>query len=180
MKQFFNRCLDLPYKSNSQDNPEHENQIEDILKDLGIRYESQPNGIQASPDFYVYDENDVRYDIEAKSSKGHYPMYNGGLPKKGYYYIFSSKKYNETTIFKSEDVVSDSKRTAYDDLLEELDSVLQKFRATDEWKDDARGFDFYIRNMYTQSGGKDKVNYFTHEQRKVCEENILNQFDSAT
>jgi hypothetical protein len=176
MKTFFEECLKLPYKPNSQDNPEHENQVEDLLKTLGLRYVSQPNGIQNSPDFYVYDENDNKYDIECKSTKGAYPMYNGGLPKEGYYYIFSSKKYNETTIFKSDDVVTKEKREAYDLLLKELDDVLQKHRASEEWKNDKRGFDFYIRNMYTQSGGKNKTDYFIHEDRKACEENIIKSF----
>ena len=36
MKQFFEEVLGLPYKSNSQDNPLHENQVEDLLKKHGF------------------------------------------------------------------------------------------------------------------------------------------------
>ena len=104
MNDFFADCLTLPYKPNSQDNPEHENQVEDLLKKHKLEYKSQPNGSQNSPDFYVY-YNNKRYSIECKSSKGYYPVYNSGLPKPGVIYIFSSKKYNETTIFNADDKV---------------------------------------------------------------------------
>ena len=51
MKKFWQEVLLLPYKSNSQDNPLHEKQVEELLIKHGLRYISQPNGIQASPDF---------------------------------------------------------------------------------------------------------------------------------
>ena len=172
MNDFFADCLALPYKPNSQDNPEHENQVEELLKKHGLEYESQPNGIQNSPDFYVY-HNGTRYSVECKSSKGHFPVYNGGLPKPDVIYVFSSKKYNETTIFNADDVVSPSKRRMYDTLLEKYDAVLNEMRQLPEWKEDTRGFDFYMRAMYTQSGGGVKTNYFTHADRPMCERNVL-------
>lgn len=172
MNKFFADCLKLPYKSNSQDNPEHENQVEELLKKHGLEYESQPNGIQNSPDFYVY-HNGKRYSVECKSSKGHYPVYNGGLPKPDVIYIFSSAKYNETTIFNADDVVSPLKRKMYDTLLEKYEAVLSEMRQLPEWVEDKRGFDFYMRAMYTQSGGASKTNYFTHEDRAMCEQNVL-------
>ena len=54
MKQFWKEVLLLPYKSNSQDNPLHERQVEELLIKHGFRYIAQPNGIQASPDFRVF------------------------------------------------------------------------------------------------------------------------------
>ena len=51
MKDFLDRVLQLPYKSNSQDNPEHEEQVKDLLDEFGIFYEYQPNGSQSFPDF---------------------------------------------------------------------------------------------------------------------------------
>jgi len=173
MKQFWQEVLLLPYKSNSQDNPLHEKQVMALLDKFGYTYVWQPNGPQNSPDFRVTLPSGKTVDIECKSSKQEYPTYNGGLPKEGVVYIFSSKKYNETTIFFADDVVTNSKRDLYDQLLEEFDTVLQKYRSLPEWKEDARGFDFYMRAMYTQSGGKDKKNYFTHDERTDCEQRVL-------
>ena len=172
MNQFFQEVLGLPYKSNSQDNPLHENQVEDLLIKYGFNYESQPNGIQASPDFRVTLPTGKTVDIECKSSKQTYPTYNGGLPKEGVVYIFSSKRYNETTVFFAEDIVTEKKRNQLSNVVEELNSVLQKHRNSPDW-DDPRGVDFYIRNMYVQNGAG-KKDYFTHSDRQRCENNVLN------
>lgn len=56
------------------------------------------------------------------------PTYNSGLPKKGVIYIFSSKKYNATTIYYADDVVTDDMRQAYDDLIDALDKVVKAFQ----------------------------------------------------
>ena len=173
MNEFFKECLELPFATNSQDNPNHENQVEDLLKKHGLDYTAQPNGIQKSPDFMVhYNGND--YPIECKSSKQAYPTYNGGLPKHGAIYIFSSKKYNATTIYRAEDIVCEIKRGLYEELTKKLGDVLEEFRSLPVWKDDPRGFDFYIRNMFTQMGGADRTNYFLHEDRARCESNVIN------
>tara|TARA_A100001391_G_C5043562_1_gene271555 strand:+ start:91 stop:621 length:531 start_codon:yes stop_codon:yes gene_type:complete len=173
MKKFWQEVLLLPYKSNSQDNPLHENQVEELLIKHGFDYEAQPNGIQASPDFRVKLSDGKTVDIECKSSKQTYPTYNGGLPKEGVIYIFSSKRYNETTIFFADDVVSPKKRQQFANLVEELNSVLKIHQMDEEWQEDSRGFDFYIRNMYVQNGAG-KKDYFKHSERKSCESNVLN------
>lgn len=173
LNQFFTEVLQLKYASNSQDNSHHENQVEELLKKFNLTYEYQPNGIQNSPDFRVH-YNGKKYDIECKSSKQAYPTYNGGLPKKGVIYVFSSKKYNETTVFFADDVVSDVKRDLYAEFLEKQNALLQEYRAMEEWQEDLRGFDFYCRAMYIQSGGKTKTDYFTHADRRYCEDRVLN------
>ena len=173
MNQFFSEVLTLGYKSNSQDNPLHELQVEALLIKYGINYQAQPNGIQNSPDFRVTLEDGKTVDLECKSSKQTYPTYNGGLPKKGVVYIFSSAKYDETTVFFADDVVSDKKRELYANLTEELNSVLKMYQMDENWQEDSRGFDFYIRNMYTQSGAG-KKDYFKHSNRQTCESNVLN------
>jgi hypothetical protein len=173
MKSFWQEVLLLPYKSNSQDNPLHENQVRDLLDKYGYEYEYQPNGSQQSPDFRVKLSNGKTLDIECKSSKQTYPTYNGGLPKKGVVYIFSSSKYNETTIFFADDVVSEKKRKLYSQLVEDLNVVLKTYQDDTEWKNDDRGFDFYVRNMYIQNG-KGKKDYFKHADRFRCEQNVLN------
>ena len=63
---------------------------------------------------------------------------------------------------------------SYAQLVEDLNAVLKTYQMDDVWQDDERGFDFYVRNMYTQSGGKDKKDYFTHVDRNRCEQNVLN------
>ena len=172
MKLFFEDCLRLPYKPNSQDNPEHEDQVEELLKKHGLNYVGQPNGKQNSPDFRIFYEG-REIDVECKSAKEAKPMYNGGLPKCGVIYVFSSQKYNQTTIYFGDDIVTDEKRELYSQYLIEQDELLQKYRKLDDWKDE-RGFDFYNRAMYTQSGGADKTDYFVHSDRIECEQNVLN------
>lgn len=179
MNEFFSDCLKLPYASNTQDNPKHELQVEELLKKYNLEYESQPNGIQNSPDFYVYCDGQ-RYSIECKSSKGTFPVYNGGLPKPGVYYIFSSEKYNETTVFLADDVVSEQKRELYDNLLKDIDEVLKKYQSMPEWNEDERGFDFYNRSMYIQKGGAEKTDYFKHKDRELCENRVVSGVYSAT
>jgi hypothetical protein len=172
MKKFWQEVLLLPYKSNSQDNPLHEQQVMELLDKFGYKYVYQPNGSQASPDFRVTLPTGKTVDIECKSSNQTYPTYNGGLPKKGVVYIFSSSKYNETTIYFADDVITDRKRQLYSNLIEDLNAVLKTYQLDEEWQDDERGFDFYIRNMYTQSG-KGKKDYFKHADRSYCEQRVL-------
>jgi len=173
MKKFWQEVLLLPYKSNSQDNPFHEQQVEDLLIKHGFRYIAQPNGTHNSPDFRVFLEDGKTVDIECKSSKQTYPTYNGGLPKEGVVYIFSSNRYNQTTIFFADDVVSTKKRQQFNNLTEELNAVLKLHQMDEEWHEDSRGFDFYIRNMYVQNGAG-KKDYFKHFERQQCESNVLN------
>ena len=66
MKQFFQDVLTLGYKSNSQDNPLHEQQVEDLLIKHNIDYVAQPNGIQNSPDFRVKLPTVKTQDLECK------------------------------------------------------------------------------------------------------------------
>ena len=173
MKQFFRDVLTLGYKSNSQDNPLHEQQVEELLIKHNINYVAQPNGIQNSPDFRVTLENGRTVDLECKSSRQTFPTYNGGLPKKGVVYIFSSAKYDETTVYFAEDVVSERKRELYNQLVDDLNAVLKTYQLDEDWQEDSRGFDFYMRAMYSQSGAG-KKDYFTHSDRQLCESNVLN------
>ena len=171
MNQFFQEVLGLPYKSNSQDNPLHENQVEDLLIKHNLKYVAQPNGIQASPDFRVTLDNGKTVDIECKSSQQTYPTYNGGLPKRGVIYIFSSKRYNETTIFFAEDVVFDDTRQWLEETIDAVQETLDQRRKVKP--EDSRGLDYYVRNMFVQSGAG-KKDYFKHNDRQLCEQNVLN------
>lgn len=136
-------------------------------------YISQPCGSQESPDFIVK-YNDKIYFIECKSSEKTGPTWNSCYPQINYIYIFTSKKYNETTIFRGEDVLFDEKRKLYTELLNKQNLILEEFRKNPIWQKDSRGFDYYTRDMYTQSGTSDKTDYFKHADRKMCEQNVLN------
>jgi hypothetical protein len=198
IKLFFQKILLMNYPGGSDT---HQYHIESILNETGFKrslsvfsisykerdealvtgninflqnseYVSQPCGTQDSPDFIIK-YNDKLYFIECKSSKGTKPTYNGGIPKKQYIYIFSSEKYNSTTIFRGEDILPDSKRELFENLRLEEIALVKKYQNNPNWND-SRGFDYYPRAMYTQSGTWDKTDYFRHKDRKVCEENILN------
>ena len=54
--------------------------------------------------------------------------------------------------------------------MRELDAMDELY---EEWQEDSRGFDFYIRNMYVQNGAG-KKDYFKHFERQQCESNVLN------
>jgi hypothetical protein len=197
IKMFFESVLNMEYTGGSDI---HQYAVEDLLSKTGFRksldvvsvshkdrdialntgllhslqndeYISQPCGTQDSPDF-ILKYNDKLYFIECKSSKGTKPTYNGGLPKKQYIYIFTSEKYNATTIFKGEDILSDSKRSLLEQMRLEEIALVQRYQNDPSWED-SRGFDFYPRAMYTQSGSWHKTDYFKHSDRKMCEQNVL-------
>ena len=67
------------------------------------------------------------------------------------------------------------KRELYDRMLLEMKDVLVRYQALPEWQDD-RGFDFYLREMYTQSGTAEYTDYFIHKDRTTCEQNVFNFF----
>jgi hypothetical protein len=52
-------------------------------------------------------------------------------------------------------------------------AFIQKYQNDPAWND-SRGFDYYPRAMYTQSGNCDKTDYFKHTDRVKCEQNVLN------
>ena len=89
--------------------------------------------------------------------------------------MFTSKRHNATTFYWGRDVLKNEKRALYDEYLVKQKALLEEYQQKDEWKDD-RGFDFYNREMYTQSGGKEYTDYFTHKDRKECEENVFRSF----
>ena len=104
-------------------------------------------------------------------------MYNGGLPKPGVVYVFSSQKYDSTTIYFADDIVTDEKRELYEALTTEYKKILTEFQSREGWND-PRGFDFYMRAMYTQKGEADKTDYFKHFDRTRCEQNVLDRMES--
>jgi hypothetical protein len=173
INQFFSACLLLPYRSNSQDNPHHERQVGELLDQFKLTYQYQPNGSQNSPDYRVVDKDGNKVvDIECKSSKGVYPVYNGGLPKPGVVYIFSSSKYNRTTIFFADDIISVKRREEFARRIVLCEEILNAPYSDTDGPD--RGIGLYFRKMYTHLGGSVKYDYFTHPDRSSCEQRVIN------
>lgn len=190
LKKVFEEVLKMPYETNSTGDSKHEELVETYLnieggfrkvsvtkfKEQGLQsgeYVHQPNGSQNHPDFIVK-EGSRQFDIECKTNKkAPFPVYNGGIPKENTIYIFSSGKYDQTTIFLGRDVLLQQKRNLYKEMIEKLNDVLKEYQEKTEWKEDERGFDFYIRNMFTQSGGFEKTDYFKHKDRQKCEQGVL-------
>ena len=67
------------------------------------------------------------------------------------------------------------KHYLYDRMLLECKYVVLRYQSLPEWQDD-RGFDFYLREMYIQSGTSEYTDYFTHKDRTTCEQNVFNFF----
>lgn len=141
------------------------------LNDLEYIY--QPCGHNNNPDFIVKYNNKV-YFIDAKTTmKVGCPTYNSALPKDEYIYIFSSKKYSQTTIFYGRHIVTTEMRKVYDSLskIYELEKMLvSELEALGD--KNPLGLSYYVRDMYSHRGHK--TNYFTHEKRKDFEQDVLN------
>ena len=179
----------LPYLAGGYQNSPQEKGIKKLLtkhkfveKPKGTtlkdgEYIYQPNGENASPDFYVQD-NDKIYCLECKSTKNSAkPVFNGGMPDEEYIYIYCSGKYDQTTIFYGRDVVPPEVRKIYNKFIAKFKELVNE--CNDELnacKVNVRGFNYYCRNMFTQAGKKEKTNYFVHKDRSKCEQNVLNTF----
>jgi len=182
---FFLGVLEMEYYPGGYQNSPHEEKIKALLRRHGFKmvegrsniqdgtFVYQPYGNNKNPDFLVQYRG-KQYSIECKTSKGATPVYNGGLPKPNYIYIFSSLKYNETTIYYGKDILSDDTRKEFSELVKDLRKVLDRYKKKIVDSDNhVRGFSFYIRNMYTQAGTADKTDYFQHADRQKCEARVL-------
>ncbi len=197
---FLDDALNMEFAAGGYQHSDHEEAVENLLKENGFKksklkkisqiqrdnalaggdipllkegeYISQPTGKHSSPDFIVRYKGDL-YFLECKSSKDPHPTYNGGRPHKRYIYILSCGKENETTLFYGEDVLNDEVRHLYDELINRINENVKWFKSEVALVDNPRGFDYYPRHMYTQSGGAEFTNYFTHKDRMICEENVL-------
>ncbi len=203
---FLEDALKMEFAAGGYQQSDHEEGVENLLKKNGFKksdlkkitknqrdkalaggdipllkegeYIAQPTGKNDSPDFIVRYKGKL-YFIECKSSQESHPTYNGGRPKEEYIYIFSSGKVNQTTIFYGKDVLNDQVRYLYDELLRKNEENYKWFKAQLASVDNNRGFDYYERHMYTQSGGAEFTNYFTHKDRKICEENVLQSISQS-
>ena len=198
---FFKDAMKMEFVAGGYQHSDHENETENILQKNGFtksylkkitkkqrdkalaggdipllregEYIAQPTNKNDSPDFIVRYKGKL-YFLECKSSKGLHPTYNGGRPKERYIYIFTSRNVNKTTIYYGRDVLNNEVRDLYDEFLLKNKENYKVFKSKLALVDNSRGFDYYERHMYTQSGGAEFTDYFTHKDRKLCETNVLN------
>ena len=198
---FFKDAMKMEFAAGGYQHSDHENETENILQKNGFKksslkkitkkqrdkalaggdipllregeYIAQPTNKNDSPDLIVRYKGKL-YFLECKSSKGLHPTYNGGRPKERYIYIFTSRNVNKTTIYYGRDVLNNEVRDLYDEFLLKNKENYKVFKSKLALVDNSRGFDYYERHMYTQSGGAEFTDYFTHKDRKLCETNVLN------
>lgn len=139
-------------------------------------YITQPAGSQGFPDVLVRDFDGRFIAMECKSTQSSgTPMWNDSLPKPNSIYIMNSGKYNQTTVFMGRDVITQAQQDLMDEQEREIQLIVEKYAsklsAIDTFK---RGFLQKSRRQHFQQGGGNKTNYFTHADRKKCEQNVLN------
>ena len=135
----------------------------------------QPYGTHNAPDFIIITPKGRKIMLEAKSSTSTpYPLFNSGGIKHGYYYVFSCKKYNKTTVFRGEDITTFEQNRLIHEHIEkrrkedaELNERLKQHDVHN------RGVSFYTRPMINQCGGSEKVDYFKHNNREKIEHLVL-------
>ena len=145
------------------------------ILDIG-QFIEQPFGSQQSPDFIIKVSNDFILFLEAKSSKELFPTYNSCIPHQNYVYVFTSKKTNQTTLYKGERIVTLEQERLLKEYIKETRIRDEEFnkRLMDVTVDtNHRGIQFYTRPMIIQKGGKEYVDYFTHSQRKQAENGVF-------
>jgi|MDSY01.1.fsa_nt_gb hypothetical protein len=137
----------------------------------------QPCGKQNSPDFLLRVDKNWVLSIEAKSSKEGFPMYNSGGIKNNYLYIFCSKKYNQTTFYWGRDIITQEQQDTFSEIYRLQKEIETLQNGLLEQQDiNQRGWSYYTRRMINQSGGASKTDYFTHRDRKMCEDSVLSSF----
>jgi len=140
-------------------------------------YFSQPTGTNNNPDFIFKVDGKVFF-VECKSCADNKPVYNSGLPKIGYIYLFCSKKSNESTLYLGDDIVNTKQREIITEFEKESEKLVvelnKKLRSLDTQN---RGLSYYQRHMWSQSGGAKYTDYFKHENKTLCEEKVETLFN---
>lgn len=127
-------------------------------------YIEQPFGTHSAPDFFIKGPAGRLIPLEAKSADGTKPLYNSGGIKRGYYYVFCSKKTGTTTIYRGDDIITEAQsRLIYEYIAEEKQRANELNRRLKAIDDNNRGINFYPRAMIGQSGGASFTDYFTHQ-----------------
>ena len=130
---------------------------------------SQPCGTHDSPDFIVKVGGRLEF-LECKSVKGasKAPMYNSGIPKGEYIYVFTAERYDKTTIYFGRDVCPPEDYELMQKLIREHHALDEKYN---KQFINQSGIRHYTRPMIKHVGGFD---YFTNSSRTQIEEGVLN------
>lgn len=204
MKNVIQDILKMKYFSGSYSDSEHENTVKNIfishgfkeqnmkidkklkLKALGtgklsllnnLCFIHQPCGKNNSPDFIVKNNNKL-YFIECKSVKNSSsPVYNSGFPNEKYLYIFTSEKYNETTVFYGHQIVSKELMCIYEYYLEKIKILEKELASKLEDEYNPFGLSYYVRDMFVHKGKNGKTNYFLNKERTRIEKEVLNSLE---
>ena len=139
-------------------------------------YIPQPCGKQDSPDFLVKSEGRLCF-IECKSvgNKTTAPVYNSAVPKSGYIYVFCCKKYDETTIYLGQDLVSSEVSRRLHEHIERARKEDKKInKLLKNLPNNTHGIDYYTRPMIGHKGGQAINDYFKHPRRNELEQSALN------
>jgi len=150
-------------------------ELEDVLNTMPVSsFILQPGGSQSFPDLLIRDTNRRFVALECKSGKGYHPMWNDSTAKHGAVYIMSSEKVNESTMFMGEDVITQDEldvishyHKLFNDLKNQCQDAMSKVFSM------KRGWYYSHRQQFFQIGGAEYTNYFTHKDRKMCEQNVL-------
>jgi len=138
-------------------------------------YILQPAGSQSFPDILIKDFDGRFIASECKSGqKSSAPMWNDNTPKPNTIYILSSGSNNATTIFQGKDVISEEEQKLMDEQEAAIAKVVKeyndKMKAIDKF---GRGWVQKSRKQHFQGGKKEMTDYFSHPNRRQCEENVL-------
>ena len=177
----------LAYASGSYSGSKHEESIRQLLIRYGFKefhkghltgYNSvrnalpkghfvcQPAGSNGNPDFLIRFDTGQYQDLEAKSTKGSKPMYNGVPPKPGCIYILSSDKHKKTCVFHADDIMTPESRRVWDEYVMELRKVDAKFNAF------KCGWTGYSRQMFDDKS----TSHYDPEVRSDLFEKVIARF----
>jgi len=150
--------------------------LNNVLPDMEEgSYILQPAGTQSFPDILLKDFGSRFVFIECKSiTSGGTPMWNDNLPKPKAIYILSSGKENATTVFLGKDVITESTINTQKEMIKKIKELVNNFKhQTSEQDIYKRGWYIKVRPQNFQEGGAAQTNYFTHPDRILCENNVL-------
>ena len=138
-------------------------------------FKSQPCGSHESPDFLV-NMNGRMFGFECKSTtkKVSKPLYNSGSVKRNLIYIFTNEIENATTLYLGCDIITHEQEKIIAELIQKQRELQSEYnKKLLDLDTNNRGISYYTRPMIGQSGKSEKTNYFTHGDRKKCEDNVL-------
>ncbi|WP_106078867.1 hypothetical protein [Mesoplasma coleopterae] len=132
----------------------------------------QPFNSQSSPDFLFYNFGKF-FPLEAKftSKKIKSPVWNSGLPKTHFNYIFGSKGKKDLTFFTGKDFID---KKQYDQVIKLVNKKRKELEK--EGKKINSEFSLYLRPMYNQ-----KTNFWKYKLRETNEKKLIQlikEFDS--